>query len=93
MGLFRNSYVLRVVSIVFLTMMGVYACSVSISSGWQRGFVQNRDYQELLAQRYGWFAVISLISFTTAIVVLVRTIKRLNRETHREPDDGESNDE
>jgi hypothetical protein len=66
--------------IILLVTIGVHSCNVALFNVWMTAFQKNAPDLEIFELRFCLFALFSLASFLTAIVVLVMTIKQVNRE-------------
>ena len=82
MKLFRGKwrYVIRVIIMLILIALGVHSCNIAVYNVWQSAFPENASILGQLEWKLWLFGTVSLVTFISAIALLVATIKMLNRE-------------
>lgn len=76
----RGRYVFRIISILFLVTAGLHFCNMAGYYSWLRGFPQNEPYVDILTRRYYFFTVVFLVLMTTAVVIFIKTLKKIKKD-------------
>ena len=90
----KPKYLLRIISVILLTLFGAYSCNVALFNAWQTSMPDNTPYLDQLSLRFWLFALFSCLAFGCALIVLVMTIRRMNKNYKQAGGEGhyDSND-
>ena len=68
---------------IILFLAGLYSGKLYLYYGWQSGFPDNKPYIDILETRSWIFASLCFVFIATSVAIIVRTIKKVNREDKR----------
>lgn len=66
---------------IILFLAGLYSGKFAVYNAWQNGFSDNETYIDLLKTRFWVSAALCFAFIATSIVIVVRIIKKVNRES------------